>query len=103
MATSADAAELLHTAFDKSKEFVDSIKQDSRAAYEEARHWVPNHPTAVAVSASAAVSLGLIGYAIGRRGRPERRRFFERTPDFGLSPFFRLFGLWMLYRVATRD
>lgn len=103
MATSTDAAELLHTAFDKSKEFVDTIKQDSRAAYEEARRWVPKHPTAAAVSATAAVSVGLIGYAIGRRGRPERKRVFDRAPDFDLSPFFRLFGLWMLYRIATRD
>lgn len=103
-------AELLQEAYDKTKDFVDTVKDESRAVYDEARHWVPKHPTAMAVSASAVVSVGLVAYALGRRRstRTEAEKTtvsaaIARVPEVDLSPFFRFVTLWMLYRVATRD
>ena len=109
--TSTETAKLLQNAFDRSKDFVDTVKHESRAAYEEARRWAPEHPTALAVSASAALSVGLVGYAIGRRRRRARAEAergtvsaaIARAPELDLSPFFRFVKLWMLYRVATKD
>ena len=99
--------QLLQNAYDKSKEFVDTVKHESRVLYEDARRWVPEHPTAVTVSASAAVSVGLLGYALGRRRARAAKgpisTAIARAPELDLSPIFRFLGLWMLYRVATRD
>ena len=98
---------LLRNAYEKSKDFVDTVKDESVAAYEEARRWVPEHRTAVAVSGAAAISVGLMGYALGRkRAQPARGPFsnaISRAPELDLSPIFRFLGLWMLYRVATLD
>jgi hypothetical protein len=103
--------ELLGKAYDRSKDFVGTVRDQSRAVYEEARRWAPKHPTALAVSASAAVSVGLLGYAIGRRRRRARAEAergaisaaMARAPELSLSPFVRFLSLWMLYRVATKD
>ena len=96
--TSTETTKLLQNAFDRSKDFVDTVKNESRAVYQEARRWAPEHRTALAVSASAAVSVGLVGYAIGRR-RGRARTEVKR----GISRFFRFVKLLMLYRVVTKD
>lgn len=108
--TSTDAAEFFQNAYDKSKDFIGSVKKESRAAYEDVRRWAPQHPTAIAVSASAALCLGAFGYALGRRRSARTERLsaaasaaVARTQELDLSPFFRFLKLWMLYRVATRD
>ena len=110
MARSSHTAQLFQKAYDRSKDLVDTVKDESRTMYDEARRWAPQHPTALAVSASAAVSVGLVGYALGRRRRtrtePERGTVSAtkaRVPELDLSPFFRFISLWMLYRVAVRD
>jgi len=108
MARSSHTEQLFQKAYDRSKDFVDTVKDESRAMYDEARRWAPQHPTALAVSASAALSVGLVGYALGRRRRtrtePERGSgSVARVPELDLSPFFRFVSLWMLYRVAVRD
>jgi hypothetical protein len=111
MARTSSAEQLFQEAYDKTKDFVDTVKDESRAVYDEARRWVPKHQTAVAVSASAFVSVGLFAYALGRRRRraqaeAERSTVsaaIARVPELDLSPFFRFVKLWMLYRVATRD
>jgi len=110
MARSSHTEQLFQKAYDRSKDFVDTVKDESRAMYDEARRWAPQHPTALAVSASAAVSVGLVGYALGRRRRtrtePEKGTGSSaraRVPELDLSPFFRFVSLWMLYRVAVRD
>ena len=110
MARSSHTAQLFQQAYDKSKELVDTVKDESRTMYDEARRWAPQHPTALAVSASAAVSLGLFGFALGRRrrARQEAERTtvssaIARVPELDLAPIFRFVSLWMLYRVATRD
>ncbi len=107
---STNAVQMFQTAYDKSKDLIGTVKDESRAVYEEARRWVPEHRTAVAVSASAAVSVGLVGYALGRRRRSRAEAqsgsaaaAIARAPELDLSPFFRFLKLWMLYRVATRD
>jgi hypothetical protein len=103
-------ADLVQEAYDKTKDFVDTVKDESRAMYDEARRWAPKHPTAMAVSASAALSVGLVGYALGRRRwtrtepeRGTRSTAMARVPELDLSPLFRFVSLWMLYRVAVRD
>jgi hypothetical protein len=108
--TSTDPAELLQNAYDKSREFVGTVQEESRAIYDEARRWIPKHPTAVAVSASAALTIGVAGYALGRRraaraaaGQGTLSAAVARVPELDLSPFFRFLKLWMLFRVATRD
>jgi len=108
MARTNETAELFQKAYDKSKDFIGTVKHESRAAYDEARRWVPEHPTAVAVTASAALSVGLLGFVLGRRRRARERRLFissavARAPQLNLSRFFRIASLWMLYRIATRD
>lgn len=105
--TSRETAERLQGAYDKSKEFIGTVTEESRAAYEEARQWVPKHPTAVAISASVAFCAGAIGYALGRQRRAEATRrtlsaALERAPEFDLAPFFRFIKLWMLYRIAAK-
>lgn len=104
--TSRDTAEMFQNAYDKSKEFIGTVKQESRAAYKEARQWVPEHQTTVAVAASIAVCAGAFGYALGRkRTRSERTSFstaLERTPEIDLGTFFRFIKLWMLYRIAAK-
>jgi len=104
--TSKETAEMFQNAYDRSREFMGTVKKESRAAYKEARQWVPEHPTAIAVSASVALCAGAFGYALGRqRARSERSRFaaaFERTPKVDLGPFFRFVKLWMLYRIAGK-
>jgi len=98
--------EALRNAFEKSKDFVDTVKDESRAMYEEARRWVPEHRTAVAVTGAAAVSVGMLGYALGRRRAENAKgpiaKAFSRAPEADLSPIFKFLGLWMLYRVAAR-
>lgn len=104
---SKENAERVQIAYDKSKEFIGTVTQESRAAYEEARQWVPKHPTAVAVSASVALCAGAFGYVLGRqrRARSVAERglsALERAPEIDLGPFFRFFKLWMLYRIAAK-
>ena len=98
---------MFQNAYDKSKDFIGTVKDESRAAYDDVRRWVPDHPTAVAVSASAAVFVGMFAYALGRRNgaRASRGAVSEaiaRTPDLDLTPFFKFLKLWMLYRVAAK-
>ena len=105
--TSKQTAERLQSAYDKSREFVDTVTQESRAAYDEARRWVPKHQTAVAVGASVAVCVGAFGYMLGRqrRARSERSRLsaaLQRTPEINLGPFFKFIKLWLLYRIAAK-
>jgi hypothetical protein len=105
--SSRDTVARLQSAYDRSKEFVGTVKQESVAAYEEARQWVPKHPTAVAVSASVALGAAAFGYALGRQRRAaaERTRLstaLERAPEMDLGPFFRFIKLWMLYRIAAK-
>jgi len=104
--TSKETVEMFQKAYDKSKEFVGTVSQESRAAYDEARQWVPKHPTAVAVSASVAVCAGAFGYVLGRQhARANRSRFaatLERAPEIDLGPFFRFIKVWLLYRIAAK-
>jgi ElaB/YqjD/DUF883 family membrane-anchored ribosome-binding protein len=104
--TSKETAEMFQNAYDKSRQFIGTVKHESRAAYKEARQWVPEHPTAIAVSASVALCAGAFGYALGRqRARSEKGRFsaaLERTPEIDLGTFFRFIKLWMLYRIAAK-
>jgi hypothetical protein len=105
--SSKETAEMFQSAYDKSKEFIGTVKQESRAAYKEARQWVPEHPTAIAVSASVAVCAGAFGYVLGRqrRAQADRSRFstaLERAPEIDLGPFFRFLKIWMLYRIAAK-
>jgi ElaB/YqjD/DUF883 family membrane-anchored ribosome-binding protein len=107
MARTNETAELFQKAYDKSKDLIGTVKHESRAAYDEARRWVPEHPTAVAVTATAALSVGLLGFALGRRRRARERGIVSaavaRAPQLNLTRFFRIASLWMLYRIATRD
>ena len=104
--TSKDTVEMFQNAYDKSREFVGTVTQESRAAYNEARQWVPKHPTAVAVTASVAVGAGVFGYLLGRqRGLAHRSRLsaaLDRAPEFDLAPFFRFVKVWLLYRIAAK-
>src|SRR5262249_51810824 len=104
--SSRDTVERFQSAYDRSKEFVGTVAEESRAKYDEARQWVPKHPTAVAGSASVALCAGVFGYALGRQRRAADRRIlsaaFERAPEFDLKPFFRFIKLWMLYRIAAK-
>jgi|KBSMisStaDraftv2_1062788.scaffolds.fasta_scaffold41585_4 hypothetical protein len=104
--TSRETVERFQGAYDKSKEFIGTVTQESRAAYEEARQWVPKHQTAVAISASVAFCAGVFGYALGRQRRAANRKTLsaalERAPEFDLGPFFRFIKLWMLYRIAAK-
>jgi len=107
MARSSKDTEMFQNAYDKSREFIDTVKHESRAAYKEARQWVPEHRTAVAVSASVALCVGAFGYALGRQRRARSQRStlsaaLERTPEIDLAPFFRFIKLWMLYRIAAK-
>ena len=102
--TSKDTAEMFQNAYDRSREFVGTVTQESRAAYDQARQWVPKHPTAVAVSASVAACAGVFGYVLGRqRALASRSRFsaaMDRAPQIDLGPFFRFIKVWLLYRIA---
>lgn len=105
--TSRETAEMLQGAYDKSREFIGTVTQESRAAYEEARQWIPKHPTAVAISASVALCAVAFGYVLGRQrhAQADRRGLsatLERTSDMDLGPFFRFIKLWMLYRIAVK-
>ena len=104
--TSRVTTERLQDAYDKSREFIGTVTQESRAAYQEARQWVPKHRTAVAVSASVALFACAFGFVLGRKRRaPDRSTLsaaLERTPDIDLGPFFRFIKLWMLYRIAAK-
>ena len=104
--TSNETAEMFQNAYDRSRAFVGTVTEESRAAYDEARRWVPKHPTAVAVSASVAVCAGVFGYVLGRqRARANSSRFaatLERAPEIDLAPFFRFIKVWLLYRIAVR-
>ena len=106
--SSKETAERLQDAYDKSREFIGTVTQESRAAYKEARQWVPKHPTAVAVSASVALCAGALGYTLGRqrRSRAAEKRTFAaalgRAPEIDLGPFFRFIKLWLLYRIAAK-
>jgi hypothetical protein len=106
---STDATQMFQNAYGRSKDLIGTVADESRAAYKDVRKWVPQHPTAVAVSASAALSLGALGYALGRRrGRTAARReslvstAIARAPQLAVAPFFRFLKLWMLYRIATK-
>src|SRR5215831_8063643 len=98
--TSKETVEMFQNAYDKSKAFVGTVSQESRAAYDEARQWVPKRPTAVAVSASVAVCAGVFGYVLGRQqgARANRSRFsaaLGRAPEIDLGPFFRFIKVWL--------
>jgi hypothetical protein len=103
--TSTEAARMFQRAYDKSKDVIDVVKRESRAVYGDVREWVPEHPTAVAVS--ALVCAGALGYTIGRK----RKRAADtsavsaaigRAQELDLAPFFKVLKLWMLYRVAAK-
>jgi hypothetical protein len=104
--TSKETAEMFQNAYDRSRDFVGTLTQESRAKYDEAREWVPKHPTAVAVSASVAVCAGVFGYVLGRqRALAKRSRFstaLDRAPEINLGPFFRFIKVWLLYRIAAK-
>jgi len=107
---STDAVRMFQNAYDRSKDFIGTLKDESRTVYKDARRWVPEHPTVVVVSASAALCIGVFGFTLGRRRRrqadAERGTFsaaMARAPELDLSPFFKFIKLWMMYRVATKD
>ncbi|HKF69164.1 MAG TPA: hypothetical protein VKB36_21615 [Vicinamibacterales bacterium] len=92
MAATSEAEVFVRKAYDKSKDLVSTVKDQSSAVYEDARRWVPEHRTALAVSASAAISAGLVGYALGRRRRRADNVFAVIGRPFAviLSPFFKM-------------
>src|SRR5215467_8496877 len=103
--TSRETAEMLQSAYDKSREFLGTVTQESRVAYDEARRWVPKHRTAVTVSASVALCAGVLGYALGRKRRARAAGLsatLKRAPEIDLGPFFRFIKLWLLYRIAAK-
>ena len=105
--TSKETVQMFQSAYDKSKDFIGTVKDESRAAYDEARRWAPEHPKALAVSASVAVCAAAFGYTLGRRwsrSAAERRisAVMDRAPELDLAPFFRFIKLWMLYRIAAK-
>jgi hypothetical protein len=103
--TSTEAAQMFQRAYDKSKDIADVVKRESRAVYGDVRQWLPEHPTAVAVSVSAVVCAGAVGYTLGRR-RHRRTGIVSaaiaRAPELNVAPFFKFLKLWLLYRVATK-
>ena len=92
MADTREAEVFVRKAYDKSKDFVSTVKDQSSAVYDEARRWVPDNRTALAVSASAALSAGFVGYALGRRRRRAENVFAVIGRPFAvvLSPLFKL-------------
>jgi hypothetical protein len=92
MAATTEAEVFVRKAYDKSKDLVTTVKDQSSAVYDDARRWVPEHRTALAVSASAAISAGLVGYALGRRRRRAENMFAVIGRPFAviLSPFFKM-------------
>jgi len=92
MAVTSEAEVFVRKAYDKSKDLVSTVKDQSSAVYEDARRWVPEHPTALAVSASAVLSAGIVGYALGRRrSRAENvSAVMGRALGAVLSPFSKL-------------
>jgi hypothetical protein len=105
---SNETAQMFQNAYDKSKEFIGTVKQESRVALEEARRWVPEHPNVIATSASVALCAGVFGYALGRRRaravaqRSSLSAAIDRAPELDFGPFFRFAKLWMLYRIAAK-
>jgi hypothetical protein len=108
-ATSRDAAKIFYRTYNRSKDLIGNFAQESGSRFEDLRRWVPSHPTAVAVSASAAVSVGILGFLLGRRRQAPQtvteKAFASaaRMPELDIAPFFKFLKLWMLYRVATKD
>ena len=88
MAATTEAEVFVRKAYDKSKDLVSTVKDQSSAVYEDARRWVPEHRTALA----AAISAGLVGYALGRRRRRADNVFAVIGRPFAviLSPFFKM-------------
>jgi hypothetical protein len=108
VAFSRQASQVFRNTYTKSKDLIDTVADQSGELYGDLRRWVPEHRTAVAWSAAAAVGMAGLGYLIGR-GRAaeaaEERRSLPavRMPELDIAPFFKFVSLWMLYRVATRD
>ncbi len=106
--TSRETAQMFQNAYDKSKEFIGTVTEESRAAYDEARRWVPKHPTAFAVSASVVACAGVFGYVVGRRRaravayRNSFSAAMKRAPELDFGPVFRFVKLWLLYRIAAK-
>lgn len=98
---------MFERAYDKSKDVMNVVKRESRAIYGDVRDWVPEHLTAVAVS--AVVSAAALGYTLGRRRRAQTppstgtvSAAVARAQELDLAPFFKFLKIWMLYRVATK-
>ena len=107
-ATSRDAAKIFSTTYNRSKDLIGSFAQESGNRFEDLGRWLPNHPTAVAIS--AAVGVGTLGFLVLGRQRRAPQTMTEkagasaaRFPELDIAPFFKFLKLWMLYRVATRD
>jgi hypothetical protein len=109
------ASDTLSQVYERSKDVLGSVADETNELYHDARTWVPEHYGQVAILSSAAVGVCLLGYLVGRRSRTtpatqSRTRPLQEMgaqavniPEFDITPFFKFLKLWMLYRVATRD
>jgi hypothetical protein len=109
------ASDTLLQAYERSKDVLGTVADETQDLYRDARAWVPDHYGQVAILSSAAVGVCLLGYFAGRRSRgtpatqsrssplQERAAQAVNLPEFDVTPFFKFLKLWMLYRVATKD
>jgi hypothetical protein len=95
---------------DTASKFLDQSKE----LYAQAKEWLPENSNMVIGIAAAGLTLGAVGFMLGKSRAPSpekresqskaegmKRRASDKVNGFDFSPVYKILKLWMLYRIAV--
>ncbi len=103
--TVSDFQENVSEFMENAKPIADRVVKKSKELYEEASSYLPENSRQIVGLTAAGLTIGLIGYGIGksRNKQPLIEQASEASSQLSgqLAPVFKFLKLWMLYRLSV--